>query len=96
MNKLLSLEFWSFPPENKTNVKSTLISKTEGNGTDLKYEIIWNMIFFFSLTENTFVLDDNQEYPLCCFGGLAPFFIKSHVLRKHLFEQSLFFVLGFA
>ena len=75
MNKLLSLEFWSFPPENKTNVKSILISKTEGDGTDLKYEIIWNSFFFF-LTENTFVLDDNQEYPLCCFGGLASFFHK--------------------
>ena len=72
MNKLLSLEFWSFPPENKTKVKLTLISKTEGDGTDLKYEIIWNNFFF--LTENTFVLDDNQEYPLCCFGGLASFF----------------------
>ena len=76
LNKLLSLEFWSFPPENKTNVKSTLISKTEGDGTDLKYEIIWDRCFFFFLTENAFVLDDNQEYPLCCFGGLAPFFHK--------------------
>ena len=59
---------------------------------------LFGTIFFYFLTENTFVLDDNQEYPLCCFGGLASFFffIKSHVLRKPLFEQSLFFVLGLA
>ena len=65
-------------------------------GQTLNMKLFGTGVFFF-LTENTFVLDDNQEYPLCCFGGLASFFHKiSHVLRKPLFEQSLFFVLDLA
>ena len=36
---------------------------------------VFFFVFFF-LTENAFVLDDNQEYPLCGFGGSAPSFHK--------------------
>ena len=45
------------------------------HGIDLKYEIIWKMCF---LTENTFVLDDNQsEYtPFAALQMLSPFFDK--------------------
>ena len=45
------------------------------HGIDLKCEIIWKMCF---LTENTFVLDDNQsEYtPFAALQLLSPFFDK--------------------
>ena len=45
-------------------------------GQTLNMKLFGTVFFFFFLTENTFVLDDNQEYPLCCFGGLASFFHK--------------------
>ena len=45
-------------------------------GQTLNTKLFGTGVFFFFLTENAFVLDDNQEYPLCCFGGLAPFFHK--------------------
>ena len=44
-------------------------------GQTLNIKLFGTGVFFF-LTDNAFVLDDNQEYPLCCFGGLAPFFHK--------------------